>query len=112
MRGNSHSPKTLNRITSIFGEDELDFLFIDADHTYEGVRVDFQLYSSLVRSGGLVAFHDILPDYNVRFGKKTSDHSLEVYRLWRELKESHQFMEIVKDWSQDGFGIGVVTVQK
>jgi len=35
-----------------------DVLFIDADHTYEGVRSDYFLYRHLVRRGGVVAFHD------------------------------------------------------
>lgn len=33
-------------------------LFIDADHSYEGVRRDFESWSPLVRPGGIVAFHD------------------------------------------------------
>jgi predicted O-methyltransferase YrrM len=39
----------------------LDFLFIDGDHTYEGVKQDFEMYTPLVRKGGLVAMHDIVP---------------------------------------------------
>jgi len=38
----------------------LDFLFIDGDHTYEGVKRDFEMYSPLVRNGGIIAFHDIV----------------------------------------------------
>ena len=37
-----------------------DFLFIDGDHTVEGVTKDFLLYRPLVRKGGVIAFHDIL----------------------------------------------------
>ena len=37
----------------------LDVLFIDGDHTYEGVKDDFLSYSPLIRRGGIVAFHDI-----------------------------------------------------
>jgi predicted O-methyltransferase YrrM len=35
-----------------------DFLFIDGDHTVEGVRKDYDMYAPLVRKGGIVAFHD------------------------------------------------------
>ncbi len=38
-----------------------DLLFIDADHTYEGVRRDHLTYAEMVRPGGIVAFHDALP---------------------------------------------------
>lgn len=33
-------------------------LFIDGDHSYEGVQKDCQLYLPLLRSGGYVGFHD------------------------------------------------------
>jgi predicted O-methyltransferase YrrM len=37
---------------------ELDLLFIDADHRYEGARADFDRWGSLVRVGGHVLLHD------------------------------------------------------
>jgi predicted O-methyltransferase YrrM len=36
------------------------FLLIDADHSYEGVRGDFELWSPHVAPGGLIVFHDYL----------------------------------------------------
>lgn len=33
-------------------------LLIDADHSYEGVRRDFEVWSPHVRPGGIVVFHD------------------------------------------------------
>lgn len=38
-----------------------DLLFIDADHTYQGAGNDHYRYASLVRPGGIIAFHDALP---------------------------------------------------
>ncbi|CAN2046944.1 hypothetical protein GMMP1_370018 [Candidatus Magnetomoraceae bacterium gMMP-1] len=41
----------------------VDFLFIDGDHTYWGVRSDYFTYAPLVRPGGIVALHDaVLPE--------------------------------------------------
>jgi hypothetical protein len=37
-----------------------DLLFIDAGHTEEEVRKDYETYAPLVRRGGFVAFHDAL----------------------------------------------------
>jgi predicted O-methyltransferase YrrM len=34
-------------------------LFIDADHSYEASKLDFELWSPFVVDGGLIAFHDI-----------------------------------------------------
>lgn len=35
------------------------FLFIDADHSYEGVKKDFELFEPYVVKNGLIALHDI-----------------------------------------------------
>jgi predicted O-methyltransferase YrrM len=50
---------------------EGDFLFIDGDHTYQGVKQDFQMYSPLVKKGGIVAFHDIVKQYACKNEKTT-----------------------------------------
>lgn len=36
----------------------IDFLFIDADHSYESVLRDYNNWAPLVKSGGFIAFHD------------------------------------------------------
>lgn len=41
-----------------FEKESLDFLFIDGDHTYDGVKQDFDLYYEKVRPGGYIYFHD------------------------------------------------------
>lgn len=38
--------------------DGVDLVFIDGDHSYEGVALDWRLYSPKVRVGGLVVLHD------------------------------------------------------
>jgi predicted O-methyltransferase YrrM len=93
IRADSHSPKTRQHIEQILGGERLDFLFIDADHTYAGVRGDFEMYSPLVRSGGIVAFHDIAVH------KQGTD--CEVSKFWNEIKQHYRHREIVED-SKDG----------
>lgn len=41
-----------------YKDTEFNFLFIDADHSYEACKADFEAWSPLVKSGGEVAFHD------------------------------------------------------
>jgi predicted O-methyltransferase YrrM len=38
---------------------KIDFLFIDGDHSYEGVKKDWDLYSPLLKPNSIVLFHDI-----------------------------------------------------
>lgn len=43
-------------------KDQIDFLFIDADHKKESVLQDFNLFSKFVREGtGIIALHDTHP---------------------------------------------------
>jgi predicted O-methyltransferase YrrM len=37
----------------------IDLLYIDGDHSYEGVLTDLEMYSALVRNGGAVMMDDI-----------------------------------------------------
>jgi hypothetical protein len=39
-------------------------IFIDGDHTYEGVKRDIELYFPLLKPNGLILFHDYLPLLN------------------------------------------------
>jgi predicted O-methyltransferase YrrM len=45
---------------TIFADGQLDWAWIDADHTYEAVRADLQRFSRLVRPGGYIAGDDYL----------------------------------------------------
>ncbi len=57
IMSDSHSQDTKTKIlTHIDGK--LDFLFIDGDHSYEGVKLDWLMYKDLVRPGGMIGFHD------------------------------------------------------
>jgi cephalosporin hydroxylase len=67
LRRDSHDPKTLEEVKSILDGQKVDFLFIDGDHSYNSVKQDFEMYSPLVKEGGIIAFHDIVagPSENV-----------------------------------------------
>lgn len=45
----------------IFADESLDFVYIDANHTYDGVKNDIKDWYPKVKSGGLVMGHDYLP---------------------------------------------------
>jgi len=46
---------------------QLAFLLIDADHSYAGVKADFEAWAPLVAPGGTIVFHDYaMPDAGVR----------------------------------------------
>lgn len=37
---------------------KIDLLFIDGDHSYEGVKKDFELYSTILSDNGIIIIHD------------------------------------------------------
>lgn len=64
-------------IQSVESLGPFDVVFIDGDHTYEGVKADWESYGHL---GKMVVFHDIRPP------KPPEWMGLGVWRLWNELK--------------------------
>jgi predicted O-methyltransferase YrrM len=100
LRADSHEKITLDAIKRILKGRRLDFLFIDGDHTYEGVKRDFEMYSPLVDEGGIIAFHDIVsgPPENV----------VGVMMFWNEIKKNYKYLEIIKKGKQGGHGIGIL----
>lgn len=105
----SHQAQTLAFVQRWLAGLPLDVLFIDGDHTYAGVAKDFEMYAPLVRPGGIVGFHDIVPDFKTRFGTPTYSDVGEVPAYWQKLKETgFEVQELIDDPEQDGFGIGVM----
>ncbi len=102
IRKDSHSLESLNSVKKILKENNLDFLFIDGDHSYEGVKKDFELYAPLVKKNGLIAFHDIVQ------GSPENVGGVPIF--WQQLKEKHKHLEIVSDWNQGGYGIGIIYI--
>ena len=100
IRADSHKTETLHEVRKILDKRSIDFLFIDGDHTYEGVRKDFEMYSPLVRNGGIIAFHDICPGPSENVGG--------VPDFWKEISAKYQSRSILKDSTQGGYGIGVL----
>lgn len=105
LRKNSHQRPTVEQLSKLLSGKQVDFLFIDGDHTYSGVKKDFHLYSPFVRNRGLIGFHDILPHNKVR--------SCEVSQFWREVRLSFDHWEFAdphdhRSWGRWG-GIGVLS---
>jgi predicted O-methyltransferase YrrM len=99
IQDDSHVVKTRARLEEILGGREIDFLMIDGDHAYEGVRQDFEMYAPLVGRGRPIAFHDILPH--------PEDSLCEVDRFWNEIRSRYRHIELTDEGAQYG-GIGVL----
>lgn len=107
IRGDSHDLSTRDALVRAIPSREVDLLFIDGDHSYEGALQDFADYGETVRTGGVVAFHDILPHPNVP--------GCDVDRVWRDIADGYEHAEFTDpgethpEWGQWG-GIGALIV--
>jgi hypothetical protein len=102
ITGDSHAKRTWQAADDILGRgrEKLDLLFIDGDHSYAGVKLDFEDYKGFVRPGGLIAFHDI---NDSEFHRK---RGCFVAQFWQELQGEKQEFNAKQEWG----GIGVLQV--
>lgn len=131
VRANSHDSATYEATQSALAEHcsetsgKVDFLFIDGDHRYEGVKQDFEMYRQLVRDEGIIALHDIathpdreavvkqrrrkFPDAEEKYFRWGEDwRHCNVDQFWHELTESYQTQELLAHPKQTWGGIGIV----
>lgn len=97
--GNSHDIKTFDALVKKTKDRNVDLLFIDGDHTFEGVKHDFFMYSPLVERG-IVAVHDIACERK----------DVEVPLFWSNLiRSDHRYPILtIFNWrAKDRMGIGL-----
>lgn len=65
IQGNSQTQETKDKVVETLSNsrvlgytNKIDVLFIDGDHSFDGVLADFNMYSDLVNIGGYVIFDD------------------------------------------------------
>jgi len=50
--------KNTSESANLFDDKSIDFLFIDADHSYKGVKNDFESWFPKIENGGHILLHD------------------------------------------------------
>lgn len=101
--GDSHSIITKSNVQHELDGRLFDFIFLDGDHSYQGVSKDFDMYFDLLSSGGCIAFHDIVDTETTRGAVQG------VSKFWSGLKS--QYLGKWKEFStqSEWGGIGVIT---
>jgi glycosyltransferase involved in cell wall biosynthesis/cephalosporin hydroxylase len=102
IQGNSHHQEIKTQLAELLQGKKIDFLFIDGDHSYEGVKQDFLDYKDLVSPEGIIAFHDIK--------QNKQDPYCQVPLFWNEIKGQYKFQELSSYENQNGCGIGYILI--
>lgn len=84
FQGNSQTPEMKKQVSEYC--DFYDLIFIDGDHSYEGVKRDFENYRTLLSDRGVILFHDVDPDHVAKGPLGGGD----VWRFWAELNEGYK----------------------
>lgn len=104
IAGNSANSECLEKAQEALDKKLIDFLYIDGNHTYDGVKSDFLIYKDLVTPGGLIGFHDV--------AFHAPESGCDVKRFWDEVKESgipkDKFSEFILPTEPSWGGNGVI----
>lgn len=93
--GSSRDKEIIDKVSVLA---PFDMVFIDGDHTLEGVTKDYENYGHL---GKMVAFHDIVDD--MRANKR--GETIDVPVFWKKLKNEKPYIEFVEQGSKMGIGV-------
>lgn len=89
--GNTHDPKTIEMLQNKLKGRLINILFIDAAHSYEDVKKDFEIYSPLCR--------DIIIIHDIETFRYREHEGREVWKFWDELKyKAHKGIEEYQDF--------------
>lgn len=96
LAGDSHDSRT---VAVAMEWAPYDWVFIDGDHSYAGVKADWENYGAMCQPGGVVCFHDITP---------AAGDDIAVPKLWKQLRRQYRTDQIVG--GAQGGGIGIVHI--
>ena len=96
INGDSHDHTTRAAAVAAIGDNWVDVLYIDGDHSTAGVLADFNDYAPLVRPGGMIVLHDVTGIASVR-------------AAWDEIKATRRHLEIN---TPNGWGIGIIFTEQ
>ena len=100
VAGDSTSKRVLDIVATL---GKYDLIFIDANHTYEYVKKDFDNYKKFLNKGGVIGFHDVdCPDWP------------GIKKFWNELKRSGKYAQqefVCRDYLLQ-YGIGMLTIER
>ena len=75
---------TSEEFASMGAERIWQYIYIDADHSYRGVKKDYKLFWPRLEKGGFMVFHDVL------LKKHPKHKNFGVWKFWQELPNDNK----------------------
>ena len=97
--GDSTSKRIIDLVSKL---GKYDLIFIDANHTYEYVKKDFENFKPFLEKGGVIGFHDVdCPDWR------------GINKFWKELEVTGKYnmQTFVETGYRLQYGIGMLTIK-
>ena len=101
---------TINYLKSL--NIKFDFIFIDGDHSYDGVKSDYLKFKQLLNSDGYLGFHDVVSS------PENEGNNILVSKFWNEIKtqyiDSYEFIsdKATNDYSTDNLFHSIMKNQR
>ncbi|MDB2689114.1 class I SAM-dependent methyltransferase [Luminiphilus sp.] len=84
-----------------------DWIYVDGDHSYEGIRKDIEAAAPLIREGGYLVFNDYAHITPLGLG------SFGVHRAVTEFAQRHKWKLIFLAWQRNGlYDVAIQAPQK
>ena len=106
--GDSKNPSIISEAHKISENIKFDILFIDGDHSYEGVKNDTINYESIVRPGGYIVYHDSAHMVCIKDWVNEVLIDKEKYKLVLNIAEKDPYT----DFYSDGIGLTIIKKMK
>jgi len=76
---------TSQKYNKRFAKKTYDYVYIDGDHSYEGVFSDYLMFWPRLRKGGFMLFHDISQ------GANDKQSPFGAWKVWQKILKMHQY---------------------
>lgn len=87
---------TSKKFAAKYPKRKWDYIYLDGDHSYEGVRFDFESFWPRLRKKGFISLHDI-------YTRNLGDLEYGVHKYWTEIKKEH--LSVIELGGNCGLGI-------
>lgn len=88
---------TTKKFAKSKADKKYQYIYIDGNHSYEGVKFDFKTFWPKLEKGGYMLFHDVCVKENLPEGE------YGVWKLYQEISKENPHLKI--DYSKSGLGI-------